>query len=334
MGEVLLARHPVLERQVAIKRLHQALADEAPELVARFQREGRALAALQHHGIVGVHDLLEHRGQQYMVLEYVDGCDLAQLLKRGPLPPDVATLVAVQVAAALSHAHFRRIVHRDIKAANVMISRQGEVKLMDFGVARDESLDPFTKTGLLVGTPMYLAPEVIKGDPADARSDVYAVGALLYHCLSGRRLFEHATAENLYALILGARYPSLQRVSKGIPGRLRAIVRRCLHRDPDRRFQSARDLRFALIRALPRDLRRGGAAERLMAFMCEMGALTEEEATSYIDASALVLAATRQLERRRRRHRAVVWGAVLGALAAGSWWARAWIAGAVMGRAF
>ncbi|CAN0592818.1 unnamed protein product, partial [Laminaria digitata] len=162
MGEVFLADHPLLERHVAVKRFVFASGKGDDEVAARqrFLREGRALARLTHHNIVQVHDLFDVRKQTCMVLEYVDGFDLAQLLQGGRLPVDVACIVALKVAEALEHAHYSGIVHRDVKASNVMMSRRGDVKLMDFGIAKQDILEPMTQTGLVVGTPMYVAPEV------------------------------------------------------------------------------------------------------------------------------------------------------------------------------
>ena len=150
-------------------------------MAERFTREGQALAQLNHQGICAVHDLFARTNNLYMVLEYVDGYDVDFLLKEGGLlPPDIVAIIGVRVAEALEHAHLHRIIHRDIKPANVMVSRSGEVKLMDFGIARDEDLDRVTKTGLMVGTPMYMAPEVVQGGEADERSDVYSLGVMLY----------------------------------------------------------------------------------------------------------------------------------------------------------
>jgi serine/threonine-protein kinase len=132
---------------------------------------------------------VEKGGTPFLILEFVDGPTLQDLLKQGPLPPVVVAVVGAQLAAALEHAHFHRIIHRDLKPANVMLTRTGEVKLMDFGIARDEEQAALTKTGMAVGTPAYMSPEQVTGSSLDQRTDVYSLGVLLYECLAGVRAF-------------------------------------------------------------------------------------------------------------------------------------------------
>jgi serine/threonine protein kinase len=294
MGEVFLAEHPLLARPVAIKRFVYAAGkgDDEATARARFLREGQALARLGHHNIVQVHDLFEHRGQTCMVLEYVDGFDLSALMTQGALPVDVACVVALKVAEALEHAHFAGIVHRDVKASNVMMSRAGEVKLMDFGIAKQDLMDPMTRTGMVVGTPIYVAPEVLAGGEADARSDLYALGALMYLMLSGRRPFEHANSENLFALILAGRYPRLGKVAKDVPWRLRSIVHRLLERRPERRFASAAELRQTLEVFLAESGVAAHHGERLVRFLEAQGKLTSEEVTRWLEGPALAAGIT------------------------------------------
>jgi len=288
MGEVLLGEHEVLGRKVAIKRLLPEMS-ENQEMSERFIREGKALAGLSHQGVCAVHDLFMAKGNLTMVLEYVDGFDLSHLLKSKPLPVDVAAIVGAKLALALEHAHFKGIIHRDIKPANVMISRRGEVKLMDFGIALAMDLDRVTRTGLMVGTPMYMAPEVIGGGDPDARADIYAVGALLYQALSGRKLFAHANKDNLYVLIEQGRFPPLRKVTDDVPRALRRIVTRCLERKPERRYQSAAELREALDTFLSSHQAWASHEERLVAFLHADGHLSEEEALTCVDADDLVL---------------------------------------------
>ena len=242
MGEVFFATHTLLGRPVAIKRFAPERSRSGPEEMAeRFIREGKALAELSHQHIVGIHDLISTEDAMYMVLDYVDGADVASLLDEGgAFPIEVAAVVALKVAEALQCAHYHRIIHRDIKGGNVMISRSGEVKLMDFGVALDERLDAMTQTGLVVGTPMYVAPEVISGEPATERSDLYALGVLLYSMLSGKRPYEHAkNQEHMFQLILSGQSRPLARVAGHVPRALRAIVDRLLHRKIEKRYGSA-----------------------------------------------------------------------------------------------
>ncbi|MEL7368860.1 MAG: serine/threonine-protein kinase [Myxococcota bacterium] len=286
MGEVFLATHTLLGRPVAIKRFAPERSRSGPEEMAeRFVREGKALAELSHQHIVGIHDLIANEDAMYMVLDYVDGADVASLLDEGgAFAVEVAAIVALKTAEALQCAHYNRIIHRDIKGGNVMISRSGEIKLMDFGVALDERLDAMTETGLVVGTPMYVAPEVISGEPATERSDLYALGVLLYAMLSGKRPFEHArNQEHMFQLILAGRSRSLTRVARHVPRALRLIVERLLHRKADRRFSSAAEVRQALEIFLASQQVWANHEARLVAFMRERGHLTAAEADSWLE---------------------------------------------------
>lgn len=319
MGEVYLAAHELLERKVALKRLLPPDDDKAAaHLEERFRREGRALAQLSHHGIVGVYDLFTWRGDFYMALELIDGMDLAELLKKGALPIDVAALIGLRVAEALEHAHFHDIVHRDVKPANIMISRTGDVKLMDFGVARDDNLDSVTKTGMLVGTPAYLAPEVIRGEPADEKNDIYALGATLYYMLAGRRLFAHATPENVYHLIATGSFPRLASVARGVPRPLRRIVGKCLEKNPKRRYPSAAALRHELERFLGTHCAWANGNERLVAFLAASGHMSEEQARTLIDTVDFPITVEAELvfPWKRRVASAAALSVVVGSLAA------------------
>ena len=286
MGEVFLATHTLLNRPVAIKRFAPERSRSGREEMAeRFLREGKALAELSHQNIVGIHDLISTESAMYMVLDYVDGADVAGLLDEGgAFSVEVAAIVAQKVAEALQCAHYNRIMHRDIKGGNVMISRSGEVKLMDFGVALDERLDAMTETGLVVGTPMYVAPEVISGEPASERSDLYSLGVLLYAMLTGKRPFEHArNQEHMFQLILGGRYRPIGRLAPHVPRTLRTIVERLLHRKADRRFGSAAEVRQGLEIFLASQQVWANHEARLVTFMRERGHLTAQEAEAWLD---------------------------------------------------
>ncbi len=286
MGEVFLATHDLLERPVAIKRFTPATSSGADQKNReRFLREGKALSKLRHQGIVGIYDLFEHRSQLCMVLEYVEGFDVAKLLSAGPLPVDVACIVALKLAEALVHAHFHRIIHRDVKTTNVMVSWDGQVKLMDFGIARGEVLDRITQTGLLVGTPQYFAPEVVSGHPADELSDLYGIGAVLYHCLSGRKLFFQASDKNLYKSILAGKFVPLGKVTKGVPRALLSIVQRCLARKPEKRFESVADFRHTLDLFMATQGYWVNHSERLAGFMRALDHLKKDPPQTSVDIS-------------------------------------------------
>ncbi len=304
MGEILLGFHPLLQREVAIKRLLPDMAkDDA--MVERFFREGKALAKLQHQAICAVFDMAQKAGTAYIVLEYVDGYDLAHILKSGPMPVDVAAIVGLEVADALDHAHFHGVLHRDIKPPNVMISKTGDIKLMDFGIALVDDLERMTATGLMVGTPMYMAPEVICGEEPDERSDIYSLGAMLYQCLSGQKMFAHANAQNIYPLIEQGRFPPLKKIAPRVPRALRRIVDRCIQRKPEKRYETAAELRQDLETFLATHHGWAQHQERLVAFLHVDGHISEDEALTCIDADQLVI--SREVELKPPRQ---VWAGI------------------------
>jgi serine/threonine-protein kinase len=322
MGEILLGRHQLLERPAALKRLIRpgGSADDdddlQEELEERFLREGQVLAQLQHTNICGVYDLFSWRGGHWLALELVDGYDVRTLLKHGALPLDVAVILIREVADALDHAHRVGVIHRDIKPANVMVSRRGEVKLMDFGIARAEDGERLTKTGMVVGTPTYMAPEVLRGQPADARSDIYSLGAMLYRCLSGKPIFKKAPPEVLYKQILDGRIRNVRSAAPVVPRHLARVIHTCLAVDPRKRYQTAASLQVAL----DDSLRRIGAPEadqdRLVAFLFRDGHLSQEEALTVVDPLVLEASTRPAHEAQLRR----------------PWrWAAAWMVAALLG---
>jgi len=254
MGEVYRARDPRLGRDVALK---VVAGDEAPspERLRRFEREARAVAALKHPHILAVHDVGSHEGQPYVVFELLEGETLRERLSRGPLPVSKAIELAVQVCHALSTAHARGVVHRDLKPENLFLAREGGAKLLDFGLAKlhelpdDGSEMPTasaTEAGRWVGTPGYISPEQLNGERADERSDVFAFGAVLYEMLSGQRAFRGSSRADTLSAILERDPPPMTVPGGPVPLPLERVVRRCLEKDPEDRFQSARDVAFAL----------------------------------------------------------------------------------------
>jgi len=258
MGEVYRARDTRLERDVAVKLLPPHLASD-PQFRARFEREAKSVSALNHPHIATLHDVgsASVKGDElhYMVMELVEGESLADRLAKGPLPlPEVLRLGA-QIASALDAAHRAGIVHRDLKPANVMLTRAG-AKLLDFGLARpsdgrevvaaQSSLHtearPLTEQGTIVGTFQYMAPEQLEGQAADARTDIFALGALLYEMATARRAFEGKTRTSLIAAIISSQPPDISTVQGMSPPALDHVVRKCLEKDPDDRWQSARDV--------------------------------------------------------------------------------------------
>ena len=239
-AEVWRARDTVLDRPVAVKVLHRHLLDD-PTTRARLIQEARAAASLSHPGIVAVYDVaIDEEASAAVILELVEGESLAHRIKReGALPPRAAARIAAEVAEALAHAHERGVVHRDVKAANVLLGVDGEARLADFGIARllDDAAQRLTDTGTIAGTLRYLAPEQLRGEPAGPPADVYAVGVLLTEMLSGRPPYE---VDSPVALAEAQRTPPM--TIEGAPPSLSAIVRPTLDPDPERRPSSAGQL--------------------------------------------------------------------------------------------
>jgi len=253
MGEVWRAKDTRLNRDVAVKVLPEDFL-EGEERKQRFEREARLLAALNHPGIAAIYSFEEIPGSSpVLVMELVEGETLAARLERGPLPLERALRVGAEIADALAAAHRGGIVHRDLKPSNVMITKSG-VKVLDFGLARsvaaageplsrlETEAPPLTETGAVVGTLPYMAPEQLEGKATDARTDVFALGAVLYETLTGRRPFRAESRAALAVEILTARPPDVSSVGRGIPPGLDRIVAACLAKDPDERWQSAADV--------------------------------------------------------------------------------------------
>ncbi len=262
MGEVYRAVDARLQRDVAIKILPPSVALDR-DRVARFEREARATAALNHPHIVSIYDVGTAGELAYVVEELLSGQTLRGSLSNGPLPVRKSIDFARQIAEALAAAHDRRIVHRDLKPENVFVTDGGHVKVLDFGLAKLLAEDPpggtfaatlsaQTGAGVLLGTVGYMAPEQARGLAADHRADIFALGAILYEMVSGTRAFRGATPADTIAAVLQADPPALVGVSGAVPSSLDAIVRRCLEKDPADRFQSARDVAFALEAIAPR----------------------------------------------------------------------------------
>ena len=258
MGEVYRARDTRLDREVAIKVLppHLAATEEAR---VRLEREAKAISGLNHPNICTLHDIGHEDGVDYLVMELIEGETLTARLERGPLPPDELLRLAIQITEALDAAHRRGIVHRDLKPGNVMLTRSG-AKLMDFGLARaavaggepDASTSAqtisraLTAEGTLVGTFLYMSPEQLEGQEADARSDLWALGCMLHEMATGQRAFSGKTQASLIGAIMSADPPDIASVAPLTPPGLDRVVKACLAKDPDDRIQTAHDVKLQL----------------------------------------------------------------------------------------
>ena len=258
MGEVYRARDPRLERDVAIKVLPEHFVDDADSL-SRFQAEAKAVAALSHPNIVAIFDTGQHGDQLFVVTELLEGETMRGRLRNGPFGMRKAAEHAARVAQGLAAAHEKGIVHRDIKPENLFLLNDGRIKILDFGLAwqdpllagsGDQSSSPTaarpTNPGAMIGTVGYLSPEQARGEPADHRSDIFSLGAVLYEMLSGQRAFKGTSPAELLSSVLRDEPPMPSEADPRIPRALDLIVHHCLEKNPDERFQSARDLAFHL----------------------------------------------------------------------------------------
>ena len=260
MGEVYRANDSKLDRAVAIKVLPQSVSSD-PGRLARFAREAKAVAALSHPNILAIHDYGIQDGVAYAVMELLSGQTLRDRLDSGPLPQQLAIEYAIQIAKGLSAAHEKGIVHRDLKPENLFVSKDGHVKILDFGLAKKiETIDSEgetnaptqsagTEPGTVMGTIGYMSPEQVRGRKVDHRSDMFSFGAILYEMLSGARAFKRDTASDTMAAIIRDDPPGLNESERNIPVAFDHVVRHCLEKDPNNRFQGTRDIVFALTEA-------------------------------------------------------------------------------------
>ncbi|SPF37242.1 Serine/threonine protein kinase [Candidatus Sulfotelmatobacter kueseliae] len=272
MGEVYRARDTRLDRSVAIKVLPAHLSSD-PDLKLRLEREARAISSLQHPHICVLHDIGHQDGTDYLVMEYLEGETLADRLRKGPLPMEQVVQIGVEITDALDKAHRRGIIHRDLKPGNIMLTKSG-AKLMDFGLAKPRALaapaaadvdraltpssptsplaiparevSPLTVAGTVIGTYQYMAPEQIEGREADARSDIFALGAVLYEMATGQRAFEGKSQISVASAILEKDPPPISAIRAAVPPVLEHVISRALNKDPEKRWQSAGDIRAEL----------------------------------------------------------------------------------------
>jgi serine/threonine protein kinase len=305
MGEVYRAKDTKLGREVALKVLSEEFARD-PERVTRFEREARLLAALNHPNVAAIHGLEESEGRHVLVLELVEGETLAERIARGPIPMAEALPLFRQLAAGLEAAHDKGIVHRDLKPSNVTITPEGQVKVLDFGLAKafrgvvavgsdvrtETAWDSQTGEGRIVGTVSYMSPEQARGQAVDKRTDVWAFGCVLYEALTGRRAFAGGTVSDTLAAVL-EREVAWEALPPDTPSLLRSLLRRCLQKDRDRRLHDIADARIEI-----------------------------EEAFSEPSPAVAMGGVSEPARRMRRRYAAMVGALGVGAAVAGALWAR------------
>src|SRR5258706_8903754 len=258
MGEVYRAKDARLSREVAIKVLPASFSNDADRL-RRFEQEARAAGLLNHPNITAVYDIGTHEGAPYVVSELLEGETLRAALAVGKLSPRRAIDYAIQMAHGLAAAHEKGIVHRDLKPENLFVTKDGRVKILDFGLAKLTHAEETkgqqtgmptatagTEPGVVMGTLGYMAPEQVRGKPADVRSDIFSFGAILYEMLAGRRAFQGDSAADTMSAILREDPPELSLTNQNLPPGLERIIRHCLEKNPEQRFHSAHDLAFDL----------------------------------------------------------------------------------------
>lgn len=262
MGEVYRAKDKRLGRDVALKVLPEAFANDAQRMV-RFEREAKVLASLSHPNIAVLYGFEESNGTRALVMELVEGPMLAERIKRGSLALEEALPIAKQIAEALEYAHERGIIHRDLKPSNVKLTEDGQVKLLDFGLAKalegetsEEELQnsptlsaAATRAGVMLGTAAYMAPEQARGKRVDRRADIWAFGCVLYEMLTGRGAFDGETTSDILACVIRAE-PDWPSIPASVPSRIRELLRRCLQKDPKQRLQAIGEARIALDKAI------------------------------------------------------------------------------------
>ncbi len=242
MGTVYAAYDAMLQRRVAIKVLRSELTID-PEFVARFHQEAVAAASLHHAGIVTIYDVGEEQGVHYIVMQFLMGTTLHEWLAgRGPVAAADAEPIVTQLGAALDHAHRRGIIHRDIKPSNIMLSPEGQAALMDFGLVRAGEGSGLTHSGIVVGTPEYMAPEQALGDPVDARTDIYALGIVIYRLLTGKVPFARSTSMATAYAHVHEPPPPLRQIRPEVPRAVERVVLKALAKPPAERYQSAGQL--------------------------------------------------------------------------------------------
>jgi serine/threonine protein kinase len=292
MGVVYRALDPVLNRSVAIKVMSDTLARD-DELRGRFLREAQAAGSLQHPNVVTVYDFGEVNGHLYIAMEFVAGEDLEGMLnRRAPLTLVKKIDILVDVLAGLGYAHKRGIIHRDIKPANIRVDEEGRARIMDFGIARLQS-SKVTRTGLMVGTPAYMAPEQITNSQASAASDIFSLGAVMYELLTGRKPFEGESLQSVFYKIVSSSPPDITTISSSLPASLNTIVMRALAKEPADRYSNSTDMANALteVRAsLDRESTRPKAASLQSAIATGLSTRATRKLPAYKTKPTLVLA--------------------------------------------
>lgn len=250
MAEVYLANDVINKREVAIKIIKDTTSLD-PLNIARFQREARASAALRHNNIIEIYDVDEYQGKPYMVMEYVNGKSLKEVLKnRGSFTPVEASDIIYQLSDALSHAHEHGVIHRDVKPQNVMIKNDGSIKLGDFGIALVNDAPHLTQKDIILGSVHYMAPEVAQGKSVTVHADIYSLGITFFELLTGKLPFNDSNAVNIAMKQIGEPLPSVRKYRNDVDKKIEKVINKACSKDKKNRYQSMKDLRKDLKEAM------------------------------------------------------------------------------------
>lgn len=287
MAFIYKALQPTLKRPVVIKQLK----DPNREIIRRFKHEALVSASFHHENLVAIYDFIQSGRNYFLVMEHVDGEDLRTVMDHlQPIPARISAAITMDVASGLEYTHARGIIHRDIKPGNILVSHDGNVKLIDFGVARDDGSTRLTVTGMIVGTPAYMAPEQANDNPLSPQSDVFSLGILLYEMLTGVKPFQGENNTEILTRIIQSNYIPPQRINPTIPWRMRRIVRKALYLNLNRRYRNATELIHDLERSIPWQWR-SRKKEMLTRFMQR---LDKTQPTSASDSLSLAMYSNRQ----------------------------------------
>lgn len=242
MAHIFQARQPALDRYIVVKKLKDELFTN-PETLERFRREAKALASVLHQNIAHVYDFVESGKDSFLLMEYIEGVDLSTVIQKvGNIPFDVAASILLNVCRGVSYIHAYHLIHRDIKPANIRLTARGEVKLMDFGIVMDIENTSLTRPGMMVGSPSYLSPEQVLGDPITPSADIFLLGITFYEMMTGTRPFKEAERETVFQRIRETRYIPARQMNSTIPKKLNRIVEKCLEKAPSDRYTNVKEL--------------------------------------------------------------------------------------------
>ncbi len=288
MSHIFRARQPSLDRYIVVKKLRDELLGN-PEMLERFRREAKALASVLHQNVAHVYDFVEDGAESYIVMEYIEGIDLSSIVEKvGNMPPEIAACILLGVARGVSYIHAHSLIHRDLKPSNIRVTNRGWVKLMDFGIVMDIENHGLTRPGMMVGSPSYLSPEQVLGDPITPRADIFLLGIVFYEMLTGTRPFKDEAGQTVFQRIREGKYVPLRQMQSNVPVVLDKMVRRMLATDPDDRYSEVKEIIVELERFLG-PTRSSRAEEFVLQYLDEEALLTpsvsyqytEEEATTW-----------------------------------------------------